>query len=266
MRVWQRLAAAPDGPRDVVHAGRLALYVDLDGTAGGCVGLVARTASRVPCALWSNLSDLHGLAQHPVHVSGGTLVVGDVAVRFARVVDVRAPAPQSWGPPGRHAGRSSEGPPAMTSGLDRLLPDVVLPADGRLTPGDVARLVGRGPGLTPLGDDVLAGWLAVRAAAGASDHAVSSAVRRALPATTSLSATLLDCALHGEALPELAAWVAALGSPGEASAESALLRVGASSGAGLLAGARLALRSIDPPTTAPSTTAPSTIGHPGRVA
>ena len=134
---------------------------------------------------------------------------------------------------------------------------VDLPADGHLTPADVDRLMGRGPGLTPLGDDVLAGWLAVRHAAGRPDAAVATAVRRRLHATTSLSATLLDCALHGEALAELSSWVAAAGTPAEASAEAALLAVGASSGRGLYAGARLALRSLGTPTTN---------DRPGRVA
>lgn len=251
MRVWQRLAAAREGPREVVHAGRLALYVDLD---GGCLGLVARPASRVPCALWSNLPDLDGLAHRPVRVADGSLVLGDEPVRIARLVDVRLPAPAAT--------------PASPGGApDPVLTDLDLPPDGRFTADHVARLVGRGPGLTPLGDDVLAGWLTVRAAAGVRDDAVEGAVRDALPTTTSLSATLLECALHGEALPELAAWVAALGTAGEPSAESALLGIGASSGAGLLAGARLALRSIDPPSTAAGpTTARSTIGHPGRVA
>ena len=40
-------------------------------------------------------------------------------------------------------------------------------------------------------------------------------MRAALDRTTLLSATLLDCALHGEVLPEFAAYVAALGTPAE---------------------------------------------------
>ena len=243
-RVWQRLAAAPDGPRPVVHAGATALYLDLDGGPAGCLGLVAAPASRVPCALWSRLPDLTALNGLPVRVAGGTLVVGDQPVRVGRLVDVRLPRPE----PRRRRRRPATCPD---------LPD--LPADGHLTPADVNRLVGRGPGLTPLGDDVLAGWLAVRAAAAAPDEAVGDAVRRSLPRTTSLSATLLDCALHGEALPELAAWVTARGTPAEDQAEDALLAVGASSGAGILAGARLALRSLGANAT-PATS------HPGRVA
>jgi hypothetical protein len=126
----------------------------------------------------------------------------------------------------------------MTSGLD-------LPADGRLTPAHLDRLLGRGPGLTPLGDDVLAGWLTTRAALGRPDHVLSAAVRRRLGVTTLLSATLLDCATRGEALPQLADWLA---EPTDSTTD-ALLAVGATSGAGLLAGAGLALASIEDHTT-----------------
>jgi hypothetical protein len=100
--------------------------------------------------------------------------------------------------------------------------------------------VGRGPGLTPLGDDVLAGWLATRASLGRPDATVTAAVRDRFGSTTLLSATLLDCASRGEVLPQLGAWLA----EPTATAVEALLAVGATSGAGLLAGARLALASV----------------------
>ena len=126
----------------------------------------------------------------------------------------------------------------MTSGLD-------LPVDGRLTLAHLDRIVGRGPGLTPLGDDVLAGWFTARAAAGRPDVDLAEAVRRRADATTLLSATLLDCAIRGEALPQLADW---LTDPTDSTAD-ALLAVGATSGAGLLAGAGLALASLEDHTT-----------------
>ena len=224
MRVRQRLVAAPDGPRTVVHAGPTAIYVDLD---GWCLGLVAATATRVPCALWSSLPDLGELAHGPVRVERGALVVAGHEIRPARLVD----------PTARHLGRRgrwvSGRPLALTYGLD-------LPSDGPLTADDAVRLVGRGPGLTPLGDDVLAGWFATRHAAGQPDEALADAVRRHLGATTLLSATLLDCAMRGETLPQLATWLAV---PNPL-ARLALAAVGATSGTGLLAGAELALASL----------------------
>ena len=62
--------------------------------------------------------------------------------------------------------------------------------------------------------------------------------------TTVLSATLLECALHGEVLPEFAAYVAALGTPDEDPAAERLCRIGHTSGAGLWYGAGHALTTL----------------------
>ncbi|WP_165356912.1 DUF2877 domain-containing protein [Nocardioides zhouii] len=223
-RVRQRLAEAAPGPRPVLHASATAIYVDLDGLA---LGLVSATASRVPCALWSTLPDLGDLAGQPVTVGYGALTIGGTEVRISRLVDPRITTV------GRHGTPRIEPLLAVPSGWD-------LPADGRLTTAHLDRLIGRGPGLTPLGDDVLAGWLATRAALGRPDPVLAGAVRRRIGVTTLLSATLLDCALHGEAFPQLADWLA---DPCR-DTRAALLAVGATSGAGLLAGASLALASV----------------------
>ncbi|WP_224275595.1 DUF2877 domain-containing protein [Nocardioides lacusdianchii] len=223
IRVRERLAAAPDGPRRVLHASSTAVYLDLD---GWCVGLVSAGATRVPCALWSTLPDL-GALRPTAHVSAGELVVGGRALRITRLVDPRATRV------GHHAHHGPAPETVVASWLD-------LPAHGRLTAAHLDHLLGRGPGLTPLGDDVLAGWLATRAALGRPDPVLAAAVRRRLGVTTLLSATLLECALHGEALPQLADWLAV---PDDTTT-AALLAVGATSGAGLLAGARLALTSL----------------------
>ena len=228
LRVHDRLGRATDGPREVVHASSTAVYVDLD---GWCLGLVSATATRVPCALWSTLPDL-GALDPVVRVHHGELLVGDRPVRVTRLADPRVSRV------GRHDDVAPRGPHPLTSGLD-------LPADGRLTPDHLDRLLGRGPGLTPLGDDVLAGWFTTRAALGRPDEELAAALRRRPGATTLLSATLLDCAIRGEALPQLADWLA---DPTGSTAD-ALLAVGATSGAGLLAGAQLALASLEDHTT-----------------
>lgn len=235
-RVHQRLAAAQDGARQVLHASATAIYVDLDGLS---LGLVSAGATRVPCALWSMIPDLTGLARSGVRVQDGLVYVGPEQVRITRLVDVNVP---TVGTGGDHR---SERATCLTSSAG-----LRLPADGRLTVAHLDRLLGRGPGLTPLGDDVLAGWFAARHAAGRPDPVLAAAVRRRLAVTTLLSATLLDCALQGEALPQLGAWLA---EPNDATTE-ALLAVGATSGAGLLTGAGLALTSI------------TDRDHPGRAA
>jgi hypothetical protein len=114
-----------------------------------------------------------------------------------------------------------------------------LPLTG--TPGavEVATLVGRGDGLTPYGDDVLCGWLAVTRAAGIETPEVDDQVRSLAATTTLLSATLLECAMAGEAVPEFVAWLAGTG-PVEA-----VERIGHSSGRGLVEGARLALTGLE---------------------
>ena len=201
-RVRARLRNAPDGPVRVVHRGRDAVYVEI---TGRCLGVVGRRATAVPCALRSTLD---GFDVATAHVAGGVLHLDDVPLRIGRVVDVAVP---------RLAVRSTHPAPA---------------------PGDVDRMVGRGEGLTPYDDDVLCGWLATHRAAGVATPDVDAAVRSRLHRTTLLSATLLECAMHGEAIPEFAAWLAAPGDPGRA---AALRSVGHSSGQGLLHGGRLAL-------------------------
>ncbi len=111
-------------------------------------------------------------------------------------------------------------------------------------PQTLQGLVGNGGGLTPLGDDVLAGWLAVLVATDHLTDDVTTAVRACLDRTTLLSATLLDCALHGEVLPEFATYVAALGTPAEDAAATRLMAIGHTSGAGLWFGARHALTTL----------------------
>ncbi len=203
-RVLARLRVAPDGPLRVVHAGRDAVYADLD---GWCVGIVSAGAVQVPCAL---LTRLESLPTDPdVRVGAGVLHLDGAPLRVGRIRDAAVP----------HLDRARLGPLGSA----------------------VERLVGAGAGLTPYGDDVLCGWIAVHRAAAIATTEVDAEVRALLPRTTLLSATLLDCALRGEVLPELAAYVAALGTPDEHRRAAALAAIGHTSGAGLLEGARWAL-------------------------
>ncbi|MBB6629071.1 DUF2877 domain-containing protein [Nocardioides sp. KIGAM211] len=236
-RVRRRLAAAPDGPRRVLHRGRHAVYVDLDGR---CVGLVAASATQVPCALRSSTPDLVDVPGGSAYLRGGVLHLDGTPLVVGRVHDVRVARPDSEGAFRNTAGSvfRQATPPAPVAELVGGGPAL------RIDAASAARLVGLGGGLTPLGDDLLCGWLALHRAAGVATPAVDAAVTAALPRTTLLSATLLECALLGEALPELSAYVVALGTPREAAAAAALLAVGHTSGAGLLHGAHLALADL----------------------
>ena len=208
-----RLSRAADGPLRVVHRGPHSIYLDLD---GWCLGVVAAAAAQVPCAL--RTTSLAGVSGDRADIRGGVLHLDGIPVTVGRVVHVRVPA---------------------------LAASVVSPAPRARDAAWVARLVGAGDGLTPYGDDVLCGWLALHRASGVATPDVEAAVRAQLHRTTLLSATLLDCALHGEVLPEYAAYVAAIGTPHEPDTATALAAVGHTSGAGLLYGALLARAELD---------------------
>lgn len=200
----------------MVHRGPHAVYVDLH---GWCTGVVDARAAQVPCALRASSEALVEVPARTaevhdgvLHLDGRPLVVG----RFARV-EV----------------------PSLALAADRPAP---------LDTEEVRSLVGAGDGLTPYGDDQLCGWLAVHRAARIATPEVDAAVRALSHRTTPLSATLLDCALHGEVLPEFGAWLRAVGTPAEATRAAALAAIGHTSGHGLLAGARRALAGLAHPT------------------
>ncbi len=105
---------------------------------------------------------------------------------------------------------------------------------------DPAMLLGAGQGLTPAGDDVLAGALV--AAHATDDPRLADwqqRTRRALASrtTTAVSRALLHHALDGYATPELAGYLTALCQGGDTTAAlRRLVSVGHSSGRALLAG------------------------------
>jgi hypothetical protein len=137
---------------------------------------------------------------------------------------------------------------------------------GALASGDrrdlddaVRRTIGRGPGLTPAGDDVLVGILAVLTAPGVPAGREPFAARLraalvpALPATTEISRALLAQASHGHVSRPVWELVGTVLS-GRAAAASArarpdVLSTGATSGgdtcAGLVAAGRLLSRSLE---------------------
>ena len=225
-RMRALVAGLADSTATVLHRSPHALYVAVPGAAGRlCLGVLGSAATAVPCGLRLAAESLAGLRGERVAVRDGVLHVDDHALRVRRVVDVTVP-------------------PLSAAGLAAPVPEVSLP-ELPLGPAEVARcivaepelLVGRGSGLTPVGDDVLCGWLAVHRALGIATPALDVRLRDLLPRTTLLSGTLLDCAIRGEVVPQFREYVAALGTPREDAATGALLAVGHTSGAGLLLGA-----------------------------
>ncbi len=113
-----------------------------------------------------------------------------------------------------------------------------------------ARIAGLGPGLTPSGDDVLAGVLAFRSWADVAGRwpggaPLRAAIREAaVPRTTRLAGQLLAAAEHGHVAAPLAGLLASLlGRRATFPPDlSGLLAIGATSGADMLGGVRLAGR------------------------
>ncbi len=238
-RVARHLRAAPDGPVRVLHHVPTALYVEV---AGRCVGVVSPAAAQVPCALRVSRPSVLADSQVKPYLERGILLLTHDPLVVGRFVDVRVPRIDLGGLLRRAASPAAEPADPPRSASDGLAAYQGLP--GAIDAATLQRLVGHGGGLTPLGDDVLCGWLAVLHATDRLDDAVVDLVRAAAGRTTMLSATLLDCALHGEVLPEFAAYVAALGTPSEQDAARTLMAIGHTSGAGLWFGARHALTTL----------------------
>lgn len=165
----------------------------------------------------------------PAGVTQATLTVGALQIDLAGAV----------GPPPPRAGAPDAGAPsALAAALAAVAPapDTLAAGLAALAAGNVAsavaQLAGRGDGLTPAGDDALAGYAAWRWARGA---AVALPAERCAP----LGREYLRCAERGE-LPQPAARVLDAIRAGDRRAAArraaALADWGASSGAALLWG------------------------------
>jgi Protein of unknown function (DUF2877) len=241
------LLAGPPRPATVLDAGPAATYLDV---AGRLVAVVAAAAVQVPCAVV--------LAGDAVPPGGDGLAVGRRAVLRdgSPVVAVRR-----WFDPRVEVDRFDPPLVAVATDLvrarrrrDDLVDDDAADRLPAALEGDVdatvAALVGRGTGLTPAGDDLVAGALAaLRAVGSPAAGPLGGAVRSRAPgATTRLSAALLLDADHGAVIPEAAALLRALGGTGDlARAVDRLVAVGGTSGwhlaAGVVAGAAVAVGS-----------------------
>lgn len=246
----------PRRPATVLGAFGAAVYLQ---AGDDVLAVVAADAVRAPLALvvalpaaTAGLAGCRGLAS----VGAGEVRVGSLTVRAVRwweparpVVAARPLLPAVRGLDAGLAERPLEPAVAgVAAALERSLTEADLPGLCQAS----AALVGRGGGLTPAGDDVLAGALVTlralgaRGVAGPMAGALASAVRRCLPATTSLSAALLRHAVDGLTAPEVAGVVSALGCPGRLSAAlPPLLAVGSTSGSDLAHGVLLAARAVE---------------------
>jgi hypothetical protein len=225
--------AASTAVRDLLAPGRrgrvvavfpTCVYVELEGRL---VALEAAGGLRLPCAVLLGVGPaarpLAGVRVADVASTGpGGLRVGPLTVRVAR-----------WWAPAAPRGAKALQPAPAAPGLTAAVLD----------------LLGRGPGLTPAGDDLLAGLLVGLAGRPDLRDPMAAAVLAAAPRrTTWLSAELLAHAAHGRAAPVVVAVADALAGDGDDDALPralpALLAVGHTSGAALARGLLLAADTV----------------------
>lgn len=242
------MAAGPRRSATVLHAGHDAAYLDLD---GACLGVLASGAVLVPCGVRTQLPRLPALRPGDEAAVGyRSIVMPGLEVRITETVDttvgVLLPADASRG-----ADQLREAVGDRLAGALAELPREPLQRLAVSDPAAVAGLLGFGGGLTPLGDDVLAGWLAIGVAI---RHPALPPIRSAVALsarqrTTTLSATLLACAARGEGVPQFRSLLRGMATrePGlvEQSVDD-LLGIGDTSGSGLALGALSALQSLSP--------------------
>jgi len=257
--------AAPARPAGCLGVSRGALYLTTAGPPG-VLAVLAHDAVRLPCGLVLATTSAELALTSLAPARPRQVVIGDGEVRWigpAGPVVVRAV--REWAPArpakGQVAARALAAVRARLNGAEPGIDGGPL-ADLGAAAGDhdaataaATRLLGAGPGLTPSGDDLLAGFLVGAAAFGVDAAALRAAIAVLAPArTTALSAALLWHAVRGECVDELAAVAAVLTGrgrrqPGEAGrAVSRLLSVGHTSGAalavGLVTAARIALYDV----------------------
>jgi hypothetical protein len=242
--------AGPPQRADWLGTAPSALYLQIVGRPG-VLAILAHDAVRLPCGLLlphtSGELPLTGLA--PADPSSTPCLVGNGTVNWTGLAGPIVISPvRQWAParvstgavdPAAVARTSAAVPDAASAGVDSTGLNAL---PGAQPVSAVPRLLGQGPGLTPSGDDVLAGFLIGAHAFGLDVTALRREVRQRAPdATTALSATLLWHAARGECIDEVAGLAAALcGRGAPESALSRLLAVGHTSGAALAWGLTVA--------------------------
>ena len=251
------LLAGPERPARLLGTGRAAVYLQVPAGLGepagpGVVAVLTHDAVRLPCGvvLPSTRAELPLTEIGPV--SGGRCVIGNSRVSWdGRDGPVVIKVVREWAPA---RVTRADALTAAVSAARAALPEYLrgcLPAPwGWQTSTDllsnpaaaVGSILGRGPGLTPSGDDLLAGFLLGCLAFGRDATALGSAITALAPAqTTALSAALLSYALRGQCIPEAAVLAAALAGRGAAGpAVRSLVDVGHTSGSAIAFGLLLA--------------------------
>lgn len=212
------ISGAPVGGR-LLGASQKGIYLGLDNTGKPdeipcALAILPASSVRLPLAMVT-------AEPLPVIAPDDPIAVGEGAVKVGRHVWY----PARWFDP-RPARLRVPEPWALAEAAEALWnlddDEVGVPllhawrAATALAAGDAepcGELIGSGPGLTPAGDDVVAGAMAACALYGAGPRAgeLERLVERACLATTTLSAALLGCAARGQVVPQASELLRALG-------------------------------------------------------
>jgi hypothetical protein len=246
-----RILESP-GPGRVRAVFPRALYLHVP---GGLVVVASASAPRGPLHL--RVSALPAVAPRcPVAVVPGSLRIGDHACSFELPVWSRR-LPSAWSlARARHVAREwlPELGPTLDAGPAGCpgLPDGALAALRRGDLPSFAALVGgRGAGLTPVGDDILAGVLLVACVIGSGSPSRSRTLQQCahLVPTNDIARAFLACASQGrciEPVHDLLDGLADADRHAVRAAVDELDRFGSSSGAALTYGIRAALLALPP--------------------
>lgn len=245
---------APDRPADVLGTSEVALYLRTSG--GVVVAVVTPDAIRLPCALILGTPGRNTALTAIRPVAGSRATIGSGRISWTSAAGaVQLTIGSEWTParpgPGRprpdrvaalrsdsrrfRHGTSEHALTALEHAA-RFGHDIDAAYDA------VGALLGAGAGLTPSGDDVLAGFVLAAEAFGLDVVAVRSLLAKLVDErTTALSAQLLRHAMRGECIPELAALINSVAGMGKLPrATDDLLHVGHTSGAALATGIAVA--------------------------
>lgn len=264
------LLRGPVRPARVLLSMPAAVYVHVPGERGGdVVGVLTSDAARLPlgCVLFrpSNGRPLVSLPTGaPAEVGGGRIVVGDLAVSAAAWWNPRPKLPGQhpallpegvrqlrnalYGEGVPHSAFTLPGLPAGPGGPLAALRGAVRRADLDAALRTAARLIGLGPGLTPAGDDVVAGTIAGLVLLGhpSADRFAAGVHALAAGRTTELSRALLRHAACGRVSGEFAAVLHALvGERPLVPAVAALLATGSTSGRAMALGLSTAIDLVE---------------------